>query len=88
MTKPSGPMNAKVSQLVNLVRSLGTPVTPDGQGKRSGGLSFYMAVALTAMALVAGLLATVGAVVYLQGTLDQAAKVQFDQRVARSLRPR
>ena len=83
MTKPSGPMNAKVSQLVNLVRSLGTPVTPDGQGKRSGGLSFYMAVALTAMALVTGLLATVGAVVYLQGTLDQAAKVQFDQRVAR-----
>jgi PAS domain S-box-containing protein len=66
-----------------MVQSLRAPARTPLQAAPLGSLSFTHAVILTAAAQAVGLLATVGGVFYLRGSLDQAERVQFDQQAQR-----
>ena len=66
-----------------MAQSLRPPSRSAEQGGPHSGLTFRQAVALTGIAQAVGILATIVAVLYLQGTLDKAEKFHFDQSVGR-----
>jgi PAS domain S-box-containing protein len=66
-----------------MARSLRTDARTVQQASQRAGITFGQAVAFTGAAQALGLLATLGATLYLQSTLDQAEKLHFDQSVGR-----